>query len=312
MISRSSTIAACVAFAGVFVSASGNAGPTSNYSQPIHGGRAAVYQELLPNSLESVTPSERIRAVATGNVAPTELWQVLEHGEKTECFGCIPAVGSLLYNSNAKTREISAWWLRRRVFGVFGPGEVYSQVLNTLQTDGSEVRRAYAADAVGEFLSWTGLRAVANAAVSDQSAMVRLSAVRALERMNSEGPSAEVATAMSDENAEVKLAALHAATRINVFSRPDAIAPLLSDGSAEVRRRSAEVLGMMRSPDAVVALIALTDPSEESDPSVRTAAVGALGKIGDPTAHDAVEAAALSDSDPLVQSVAEIALRRLY
>jgi bilin biosynthesis protein len=116
---------------------------------------------------------------------------------------------------------------------------------------------------------------------------------------------------MSDSSADVRLAALHAVTRINVFSRPDAIAPLLSDDSADVRRRAAEVLGMMNSNDAVVGLMALTDPAQESDPAVRTAAVGSLGKIGDSTARDAVEAA-LADSDPLVRSVAEIALRRLY
>jgi len=311
MISRSSTIAALVAFAGVLVSGSGNAEPAGNFVPSVHGGRAAVYQQLLPNSLERVTPAERIREVANANTAPTELWQVLEHGEKVECLGCIPAISSLLYNSNAKTREISAWWLRRRIFGVFGPGQVYSQVLNTLKTDSSEVKRAYSAEALGEFLLWNGVPVVANAAVNDQSPMVRLSAVRALERMNSEGPGAEVATAMSDSSADVRLAALHAATRINVFSRPDAIAPLLSDGTADVRRRAAEVLGMMQSSDAVVGLIALTDPAQESDPSVRTSAIGALGKIGDPTARDAVEAS-LADSDPLVRSVAEIALRRLY
>jgi HEAT repeat protein len=180
-----------------------------------------------------------------------------------------------------------------------------------LKTDGSEVRRAYSAEALGEFLLWDGVAPVANAVVSDQSPMVRLSAVRALERMNSEGPNAEVAAAMADDSADVKLAALHAATRINVFSRPDAIAPLLSDGTADVRRRAAEVLGMMQSADAVVGLIALTDPTQEHDPAVRTSAIGALGKIGDSAAHDAVEAA-LADSDPLVRSVAEIALRRLY
>ena len=31
-----------------------------------------------------------------------------------------------------KTREIAAWWLRRRIFGVFGPGEVYQQTVQTL------------------------------------------------------------------------------------------------------------------------------------------------------------------------------------
>ncbi len=35
----------------------------------------------------------------------------------------------------AQTREIAAWWLRRRIFGVFGPGQVYQQTINTLATD---------------------------------------------------------------------------------------------------------------------------------------------------------------------------------
>ena len=52
------------------------------------------------------------------------IWQALEHGEKVECLDCIPAVEKLLYDGNAKNREIAAWWLRRRIFGVFGPGEV--------------------------------------------------------------------------------------------------------------------------------------------------------------------------------------------
>jgi len=311
MISRSSTIAALTALAGVLLTGSGIAGPSSSATaSSVTSGRAAVYQELLENSLEHVTPPDRINDVALGNSAPTELWQVLEHGEKVECLGCIPSVSGLLYNSNAKTREIAAWWLRRRIFGVFGPGQVYSQLLDTVKNDGSETRRAFAADALGEFLLAAGVGPVATAATTDGSVLVRTHAVQALERLNTEGPAAELATALADQAPEVRLAALHATVRINVFSRPDAIAALLSDGVADVRRSAAEVLGTIHSTDAVVGLIALTDPSQESDPMVRTSAVGALGKIGDASAHDAVEAA-LSDDDPLVQSVAQIALRRL-
>lgn len=310
MISRSSTIATLTALAGVLVTASGIAGPSGNGSSSVTSGRAAVYQQLLDNSLEHVTPPDRINDVALGNSAPTELWQVLEHGEKVECLGCIPAVSNLLYNSNAKTREIAAWWLRRRIFGVFGPGQVYSQLLDTVKNDASETRRAFAADALGEFLLADGVGPVATAATTDSSVLVRTSAVHALERLNNEGPAAELATALSDQAPEVRLAALHAAVRINVFSRPDAVAALLSDGVADVRRSAAEVLGTLHATDAVVGLIALTDPTQESDPMVRTSAVGALGKIGDSSAREAVEAA-LSDEDPLVQSVAQIALRRL-
>jgi HEAT repeat protein len=227
-----------------------------------------------------------------------------------ECLSCIPYVAKLLYDSNAKTREISAWWLRRRIFGVFGPGQVYSQVVGTLTGDSSDVRRARAADALGEFLVGTGVPLVARAAVTDASPLVRVSAVRALERLNNEGPAGELGTAISDTAPEVRLAALRASAKVHVFSHLDQVVGRLSDENADVRRRAAEVLGSLRANDAVVGLIALASPDTESDARVRAAAVAALGKIGDPVAADAVRAAE-ADPDGIVQSVARIALRNL-
>jgi HEAT repeat protein len=286
------------------------AAPAAGYVESVHAGRASVYQELPFLSLEQVTPGAQISAVTRGNVAPTEIWRALEHGEKVECLDCIPDVSKLLYNGNAKTREISAWWLRRRIFGVFGPGEVYSKVVDTLQHDASDSRRAYAAEALGEFLVGDGIPLVAHAAVSDVAPNVRVSSVRALERLNNEGPAAELATAIGDTVPEVQLAALTASVRINVFTHVDAVVGRLSDTSSDVRRRAADVLGTMRTTDAVVGLIALSSPDQEKDARVRTSAVAALGRIADPSAHDAVESA-MSDPDPLVQSVARVALRRL-
>jgi HEAT repeat protein len=309
---RSLKSAALTLAAGVLVSGASVAGDNAPaaYNANLHAGRAAVYQQLPEGSLEQLSTPERMVTITKGNVAPTEIWRVLEHGEKVECLDCIPDVAKLLYDTNAKTREISAWWLRRRIFGVFGQGQVYSQVLGTLTKGSTDTVRSYAAEALGEFLIADGIAPVATAAVSDSSSLVRRSAVRALERLNNEGPAAELATAIADTEPEVRLAALNASIHINVFSRVDAVVARLSDDSPDVRRRAADVLGTMRAADAVVGLMGLSDPAQESDPRVRTAAVGALGRIGDSSARDAVEAA-LGDSDPLVQSVAKIALRRL-
>jgi len=301
---------ALVLASGLLLSGAGVAGaPTAPTVPNVLSGRAAVYKNLTTVSLENLSTPAEILSVTQGS-APTKIWQVLEHGEKVECLDCIPDVAKLLYDGNAKTREIAAWWLRRRIFGVFGRGEVYSQVLSTLTTGSDETSRADAAEALGEFRIVDGIAPVAKAAVSDDSALVRRSAVAALDRLNNEGPSAELATAISDQDEGVRLAALTAAVHINVFSRVDAIVGRLSDDSADVRRRAADVLGTMRSSDAVVGLIGLADPAQESDPRVRTAAIGALGHIGDPSAQ-AVITAAMNDSDPLVQSVARIALRSL-
>jgi len=283
-----------------------------------HAGRSGVYSNLSDSSLEAVsTPAAILSLVkAPSSAAPTAIWTMLEHGERVECLECIPYVSRMLYDSNPKTREISAWWLRRRIFGVFGPGQVYQQALNAVvDQKQSESNRAYAAEALGEFLEGAGIAQVAQALVTDSSVMVRLSAVKALVRLNSEGPNAQgrnsaLGVALNDADENVRLAALQGVTHINVFSATDQIAGLLSDPSAAVRRSAAQALGTMKLADAVVGLIAITSPASESDAGVRAAAVWALGQIADAQAREAV-LAAKNDSDPSVVDAANFASRRL-
>jgi HEAT repeat protein len=279
--------------------------------QNVLGGRSKVYENLDPGSLENTTSPEAIAEVGSGNLAPTEIWARLEHGEKVECLSCIPIVSKLIYNSDARTREISAWWLRRRVFGVFGPGQVYQQTLQTVtDQSASENKRAYAAEALGEFLAGAGVPVLAQAVTKDSSPKVRKAAAHALWRINSQGPNGELAQAIGDSDVDVRMEALYAATRINVFTGLDAVVKRISDESPRVRKRAAEALGTLRAKDAVTGLIALTSPDTESDAAVRAAAVSSLGKIADPAAKSAVEAAQ-SDPNPFVRDAAAIALRRL-
>jgi len=273
-------------------------------------GRAKVYENLDPNSLEDPSTAAAIKAVG-GNMAPTDIWRRLEHGEKTECLSCIPVVSKLLYHSDNRAREISAWWLRRRIFGVFGKGQVYEQTLNTLKDQSqTEEHRAYAAEAIGEFLVKAGAQPLATAVTTDPSPKVRKSAAHALWRMNTQGPNGELAIAIADKDESVRLEALYAASRINVFTGVDAVVARISDESPKVRKRAAEALGAFRAKDAVVSLIPLTSPTTESDPMVRSAAVAALGSIADPQAKDAVKAAE-SDPNGFVRDAARIAGRRL-
>ena len=278
----------------------------------VHGGPAEVYKQLPTESLETVSTAEQIMKFKTvENIAPTRIWKVLEHGEKLECLSCIPIVSKLLYNSNSKTREISAWWLRRRIFGVFGPGQVYEQTLNALgNAQETEAHRIYAANALGEFLSGGGVPALSKAAVGDESALVRKAAVAGLERLNSSGAAGELSLTLADADADVRLAALHAATRINSFTDVASVVALISDSSALVRRRSAETLGVMKAADAVAGLMVLGSADLESDASVRAAAIWALGQIGDPEARDVITAGQ-DDSDASVRSAANVSARLL-
>jgi hypothetical protein len=304
----SATLSLCSALATLGAASSGSA----DEQDARHVGRATVYSSLYDASLEAVSTPEAILAATNDNAAPMEVWRALEHGERVECLDCIPRVTSLLYDGHPKTREIAAWWLRRRVFGVFGPGEAYSRVVDTLRSDESDTRRARAAEALGEFLVGAGVPEVAQALVADASPVVRESAARALARLNAEGDGAALAVGVADSFVQVRLASIVAASRVNTVSQATiaAIIERIGDDDPSVRRTAAEVLGTMRIVDASVALAALTDPERESDPEVRKAAVASLGQLGDPTAYDAVEAAT-ADPDFLVQSVARIALRRL-
>jgi HEAT repeat protein len=279
-------------------------------------GRSAGYKHIPTSSLESVSTPETIRSLFRSDlspaVAPSRIWQVLEHGEKVECLSCIPMVSGLLYNSHPRTREIAAWWLRRRIFGVFGPGEVYSQVAVALgdQTQ-SESRRVYAANALGEFLTHSGAKYLAAAIRNDASPAVREASVRALQRMNTLGPDNEISFAMTDSDAMVRLAAVRASTRINAFRDVESVVALVGDESVDVRHAAALAIGTMRAGDAVDGLIALVDASEESSALVRKAAIWALGQIADPSATDAVRAALANDPDRFVRDAARVALNRL-
>jgi HEAT repeat protein len=315
IVKRAPLLAARAALAALVLagaSAAQEVDPELSADLRAHAGRAVAYREFDRASLESVTTPERLLRVAQGGFAPTEIWRALEHGEKVECLGCIPYVAKLLSSEDAKTREISAWWLRRRVFGVFGPGEVYSQMVAALNDPNlPEKRRAYAADALGEFLTSAGTRHVARAIVADPSPLVRQSAVRALQRLNSVGPNAELSVALSDPDEQVRLAALNASTRVNVFRDVDQIVSRLDDPSSAVRTRALEALGALHAADAVVAIVAKLAPTNEPVPSVRAAAAAALGEIGDASARAAVQAASADDTDHFVRDAATIALRRL-
>jgi hypothetical protein len=279
-------------------------------------GRAGVYKNLHGSSLEKVSSSEVIRSMFDSRgqaiAPPTRIWKVLEHGEKVECLNCISLVSGLLYDNHPKTREISAWWLRRRIFGVFGPGEVYSQVVATLgDANASEQKRTYAANAIGEFLTRSGAKHLAAAIRNDSSARVREASVQALERMNNQGPNQEISYAMADADEKVRLAAVHAATRVHTFTDVATLAERIGDVSVPVRREAVAALGTMRVGDAVDGLIALTSPDIEPNAGVRLAAVWSLGQIGDANAAEAVRGA-LSDPDRFVRDAAKAASRRLY
>jgi len=269
-------------------------------------GTQRVYGAIPPDQAEHLSTGDRIKSVAASH-SMMAIWEALEHGERVECLDCIPAVEPLLYDANPRTREIAAWWLRRRVFGVFGKGEVYERTVQALASDPDPVRRSYAANALGEFLALPGIAACSAAVQHDADPTVRAAAAQALGRLNDDGNGA-LAKALGDGDPRVKLAAIRSAGRLNAFKDTPAVVALLRDGDPLVRRNAAELSSALRAPDSVPGLIAL---ARDPDADVRNAACHALGALHDPSARPVLEEVAKSDPDPLVRDQAQIALRRL-
>jgi HEAT repeat protein len=274
---------------------------------PSGTGIQGVYGSIPADQAEFLSSPDAIKSSVLSG-APTQIWETLEHGEYVECLDCIALVAPLLYDANAKNREIAAWWLRRRIFGVFGSGEVYEQTLNTLGTDNDPLRRMYAANAVGEFLHGAGVPSVAQALLHDGDPRVRAASASALGRLNDDGAGA-LGQAMADTDAGVKLAALGAAGRINSFTSIAQVAALTSDPTAEVRRRSIEVLDGLHASDTIAAVAAAAQ--KDIDARVRAVACHALGVFGDNSVLQLLTNLSQHDPDQFVRDEASIALKRI-
>lgn len=270
-------------------------------------GTQKIYGNIPPDQIEFLSTGDRIKSVAASR-SMMNIWETLEHGEKVECLDCIPSVEPLLYDANPRTREIAAWWLRRRMFGVFGKGEVYERTVRTLESDADPKRRQYAAEALGELRARPGIKVCATALERDGDPSVRAAAASALARLGSDGTGA-LGRALGDPDARVKLAVLGAAGRVHSFAEGPAIARLVTDGDASVRRRAAELLGSLKVGAGVDGLlgVARSDP----DPGVRGAACHALGELRDGRARPVLEEIARADADGMVRDQATMALRRL-
>jgi HEAT repeat protein len=242
---------------------------------------------------------------AIKSASPTSLYAMLEYGERVECFECIPLLEKkLLASDNAQTREIAAWWLRRRSFG-FGPIMVRMQKAAIENSD--PVMRERALSALGEFLDHHALPTLAKAASDDSQVSVRVAAVKALGRLNLAAGNGAISKALSDSDSKVRKAALDQVLKVGFFRDAGAILARLDDSDAGVRRASAQLAGEMRIADAVEPLMGLLMADDNTQ--VRQAAAIALGKLGTSDAIMALEDARTLEKDEQVSGAIDIARR---
>jgi HEAT repeat protein len=270
------------------------------------GGPAVVYDrvrgELSPNT-EAPSPERMVNAITSGS--PTKMTALLEYGERVECMECIPLLQKkLLESDKPQVREMAAWWLRKRPFGY---GRVAVQMRDVAVNDSDPVRRARAAEALGEFMDVKGLPALQNAAMLDDARDVRLAAVKALGRLNARAGHPAVVAAFEDEDAQVRRAALDQVTKLVFFADRDAVAAKLDDDDAGVRLRAAQLVGELRAQSATAGLADLL--ANDAQAGVRQAAAWALGRVGGAAARSALQAAKGSERDPGVSDAIDVALQ---
>lgn len=236
--------------------------------------------------------------------APDEVYATLEYAERVECQRCLPAVERSLYSASPRIREISAWWLRRRIFGF---SIVFARTVRTLRDAGATAeRRTYAAEALGEFMDPNAVPILAEAFAAPE-AQVRAAVVRALGRINQPSGHATIVRALGDADAAVRRDALSTIPVLSFFSRSDALLPLVADTDEVVRKRAALLLGDYGVEEAIEPLITTL----QSDPArdVRQAAAITLGRLGGASAREALRQAQTSETDSLVRDAIEVALR---
>jgi HEAT repeat protein len=252
-------------------------------------GTGAPKREYMVNAIKSASPSR--------------LYATLEYGERVECLECIPLLADKLLSSNqAETREIAAWWLRRRAFG-FGP--ILKKMQDAAVKDSSPERRERAVTAIGEFLDPHGADTLVTVARDDAEASVRGAAVRALGRLNTIKGTAALSAAISDSDERVRLAALEEVRHVSFFRDASAVLSAVADDSADVRRTAAQLAGELRLASAVEPLLGVlvTDDSAQ----VRQAAAIALGRIGGGEAEAALSDAQSVERDEAVQQAITVA-----
>jgi HEAT repeat protein len=253
-------------------------------------------------SVGASAPSVEGMIQAIDTASPESLATILEYGERVECHACVPLLERALVESDdAQVREMAAWWLRRRPFGI---APVFREVRGVLANDASPVRRARAAEALGTFMFREGIPYLMNAA-ADPDPRVRAAVVRSLGLINSPASHAGIAQAFEDSDRDVRETAVAQVLYVNGFRDYEPLMGLLADEDMQVRRRAALALGTFEVAEAVPALVAMLS---DENLRVRQAAAWSLGRIGTSEARAALVEGRAAESDRLVLDAYDVAL----
>jgi HEAT repeat protein len=287
----------------IFVSASALLGAASVVAQTIPETREYSRAGEVSPGATAPNVASMMAAIQTGS--PDTFRATLEYGERVLCIECVPLLeNKLLSSSEPRIRELSAWWLRRQPFA--GPA-ILKTLKQVVASDADPVRRARAAEALGEFMDAHAVSALTTAAKTDPDPTVRASAVRGLARVNDPGSGPVIAAALSDGDPRVRSAAMDVLLLVAGFRDFSGLVPLLADPDPMLRTQAARLCGEVRLAGSDTMLSAVL--AGDAAAGVRKVAAWALGRIGGATGAAALQARKASETDPFVLSAIDVAQR---
>jgi HEAT repeat protein len=229
----------------------------------------------------------------------------LERAERLVCPGCVDAVMPLLDDERYQVREVAAWWFARR------PAQ--KKMLTDRSIDrlvaGDSVQVRNAADILGTFRHPQAIGPLADAYDrTDLTVEARAHIVFALGTIGDKAANPVLEAAMSDESADVRLQAVTAWVEMRRQSDAGQAVALVDDANVLVRRKAAAAVGFFGDADG---RLALEDRVlNDDDPVVRRNAAWALGQIGDAASRTVLDQAT-DDESSLVRATARAAKRSL-
>ncbi|MHC4695772.1 MAG: HEAT repeat domain-containing protein [Planctomycetota bacterium] len=182
----------------------------------------------------------------------------------------------------------------------------FTRALSNLESD-HVTTRAAAAKAMGAIPHELSVRALIARFCHEASAEVRQECLCALTALDAAEAIPLAEGALEDEAASVRLAAVRAIYRLVGLEGANALTRVLHDKDEDVRRRAVTCLGWLGHEPLAFKLVSLL---QDKSASVRLATLEALGNLKSPTVLDDV-IELLDDADDSVQRAAFLALETI-